>query len=122
MVALLPDRTTLLGQLERSTVHLRELVRWRLQRELSQLQQRQDALLAAHPRHLLQRQRRELQQQQRLLQALSPQHWLERGFSLIINSRGQLIGSVHELQAGERVTLKLADGERSATISAPLPQ
>ena len=122
MVALLPDRTTLLGQLERSTAHLRELVRWRLQRERSQLQQRQDALLAAHPRQLLQRQRRELQQQQRLLQALSPQHWLERGFSLIINSRGQLIGSVQELQDGERVTLKLADGERSATISPPLPQ
>jgi exodeoxyribonuclease VII large subunit len=47
---------------------------------------------------------------------LSPQHWLERGFSLIRNSRGALISSVQQLQSGERVSLQLADGERSATI------
>jgi exodeoxyribonuclease VII large subunit len=75
-----------------------------------------EALLAVHPRRLLERQRRELLQQQRLLEALSPQHWLERGFSLIRNSRGALISSVQQLQSGERVSLQLADGERSATI------
>lgn len=118
MVALLPDRSTLLHQLQRAKAHLRELVRWRLQHERAHLQRRQDALLAVHPRQLLLRQRRELQQQQRLLQALSPHHWLERGFSLIRNSRGALISSVQELAAGERVTLQLADGARSATIDA----
>jgi len=118
MVALLPDRSTLQHQLQRAKAHLRELVRWRLQSERAQLQRRQDALLAVHPRQLLLRQRRELQQQQRLLQALSPHHWLERGFSLIRNSRGALISSVQGLTAGERVTLQLADGELSATIDA----
>ena len=118
MVALLPDRSTLQRQLERSNAHLRELVRWRLQHERAQLQRLQDALLAVHPRQLLLHQRRALQQQQRLLQALSPQHWLGRGFSLIRNSRGVLICSVQDLPAGERVTLQLADGERRATIDA----
>jgi exodeoxyribonuclease VII large subunit len=118
MVALLPDRSTLQRQLERSNAHLRELVRWRLQHERAQLQRLQDALLAVHPRQLLLHQRRALQQQQRLLQALSPQHWLGRGFSLIRNSRGVLISSVQDLPAGERVTLQLADGERRATIDA----
>jgi exodeoxyribonuclease VII large subunit len=118
MVALLPDRSTLQRQLERSNAHLRELVRWRLQHERAQLQRLQDALLAVHPRQLLLHQRRTLQQQQRLLQALSPQHWLGRGFSLIRNSRGVLISSVQDLPAGERVTLQLADGERRATIDA----
>jgi exodeoxyribonuclease VII large subunit len=118
MVALLPDRSTLQRQLERSSTHLRELVRWRLQHERAQLQRLLEALLAVHPRQLLLRQRRELQQQQRLLQALSPQHWLERGFSLIRNSRGELISSVEELPSGERVALQLADGERRATIDA----
>jgi exodeoxyribonuclease VII large subunit len=61
-----------------------------------------------------------LRQQQRLLQALSPQHWLERGFSLIINSHGQLIGSVQDLVTGERVTLRLADGDCPATVEPPL--
>lgn len=116
MVALLPDRSTLQRQLERSNAHLRELVRWRLQHERAQLQRLQDALLARHPRQLLLQQRRALQQQLRLLQALSPQHWLERGFSLIRNSRGVLISSVQDLPGGERVTLQLADGVRSATI------
>jgi exodeoxyribonuclease VII large subunit len=118
MVALLPDRSTLQRQLERSSTHLRELVRWRLQHERAQLQRLLEALLAVHPRQLLLRQRRELQQQQRLLQALSPQHWLERGFSLIRNSCGELISSVEELPSGARVTLQLADGERRATIDA----
>ena len=118
MVALLPDRSTLQRQLERSSTHLRELVRWRLQHERAQLQRLLEALVAVHPRQLLLRQRRELMQQQRLLQALSPQHWLERGFSMIRNSRGELICSVEELPSGARVTLQLADGERRATIDA----
>ncbi|MFM1811382.1 MAG: exodeoxyribonuclease large subunit [Cyanobacteriota bacterium] len=118
MVALLPDRSTLHRQLERSSAHLRELVRWRLQHERGRLQRLQETLLAVHPRQLLLQQRKELNQQQRLLQALSPQHWLERGFSLIRNSRGVLISSVQDLPDGERVTLQLADGERNATIDA----
>lgn len=116
MVALLPDRSTLLLQVQRAQARLHELVRWRLQHERTQMQRLGEALLAVHPRRLLERQRRELLQQQRLLEALSPQHWLERGFSLIRNSRGALISSVQQLQSGERVSLQLADGERSATI------
>jgi exodeoxyribonuclease VII large subunit len=116
MVALLPDRSTLLLQVQRAQARLHELVRWRLQHERTQMQRLGEALLAVHPRRLLERQRRELQQQQRLLEALSPLHWLKRGFSLIRNSRGALISSVQQLQSGERVSLQLADGERSATI------
>ena len=116
MVALLPDRSTLLLQVNQAQARLHELVRWRLQHERTQMQRLEEALLAVHPRRLVERQRRELQQQQRLLEALSPHHWLERGFSLIRNNRGALISSVQQLQSGERVSLQLADGERNATI------
>jgi exodeoxyribonuclease VII large subunit len=116
MVALLPDRSTLLLQVNQAQARLHELVRWRLQHERTQRQRQEEALLAVHPRRLVERQRRELQQQQRLLEALSPHHWLERGFSLIRNNRGALISSVQQLQSGERVSLQLADGERNATI------
>jgi len=116
MVALLPDRNTLVLQLQQARARLHDRVRWRLEHERIQLQRLAEVLLSVHPRCLVERQRRDLQQQQRLLEALSPHHWLERGFSLIRNSRGALISSVQQLQSGERVTLQLADGERSATI------
>jgi len=116
MVALLPDRSTLMLQLQQAQARLHDLVRWRLEHERTQLQRLAEMLLTVHPRRLVERQRRDLQQQQRLLEALSPHHWLERGFSLIRNSSGALINSVQQLPCGERVTLQLADGERSATI------
>ena len=119
MVALLPDRRSVLAGLQRSSAHLRELVHWRLHSERRQLQQRQDALQTWHPRQLLLRQRRELQHQRRLLEVLAPRHWLERGFSLIRDQRGRLISSVQHLQAGDAVTLQLADGTLAATINSP---
>jgi exodeoxyribonuclease VII large subunit len=82
----------------------------RLGAERHQLRQRQERLLALHPRELLAARRRDLQQAQRLLRALSPQHLLERGFTLVRNGQGQLVRSVMQLQPGEMLEVQLADG------------
>lgn len=110
MVALLPDRRAALASLRQERQQLARLVSLRLGGERHQLRQRQERLLALHPRELLAARRRDLQQAQRLLQALSPQHLLERGFTLVRNGQGQLVRSVMQLQPGEMLEVQLADG------------
>jgi exodeoxyribonuclease VII large subunit len=110
MVALLPDRRAALASLRQERQQLARLVSLRLGAERHQLHQRQERLLALHPRELLAVRRRDLQQAQRLLRALSPQHLLERGFTLVRNGQGQLVRSVTQLQPGEMLEVQLADG------------
>lgn len=110
MVALLPDRRAALASLRQERQQLVRLVSLRLGAERHQLRQRQERLLALHPRELLAARRRDLQQAQRLLRALSPQHLLERGFTLVRNGQGQLVRSVTQLQPGEMLEVQLADG------------
>ena len=110
MVALLPDRRAALASLRQERQQLARLVSLRLGAERHQLRQRQERLLALHPRELLAARRRDLQQAQRLLRALSPQHLLERGFTLVRNGQGQLVRSVMQLQPGEMLEVQLADG------------
>ena len=110
MVALLPDRRAALASLRQERQQLARLVSLRLGAERHQLRQRQERLLALHPRELLAARRCDLQQAQRLLRALSPQHLLERGFTLVRNGQGQLVRSVTQLQQGEMLEVQLADG------------
>ena len=119
MVALLPDRRSVMEGLQRLRSHLMQVVRWRLEAEQRQLAQMVGRLEALHPRALLQQKRQRLQHQLQLLDVLSPQHWLERGFSLIRNSRGGLVSSVRQVKPAETLTLQLADGELQARVHEP---
>ena len=116
MVALLPDRRSTLNALRQRQQQLASMVQWQLLQRRQQLNSQQLRLQQLHPSQRLTQLRQHLLQQQRLIEVLSPQHWLARGFSLVRNSQGQLIGSVRQLTTGERVTLQLSDGERQAQI------
>lgn len=117
MVALLPDRRSALSALQRLRTHLHELLRWRLEHERQRLTQRQERLMALHPRLLLQQRRQVLRHQQQLLEVLSPRHWLQRGFSLVRGNDGSLISSVRQVQVGALLTVQLADGSLVATVN-----
>lgn len=116
LVALLPDRCQLLGQLVQLRRHLTQVVLLRLQAERQQLDQRRSLLAQRHPSLLLEQERQQLAQARRLLRALSPSHLLERGFSLVRTSQGDLVRSVQQLQQGDCVVVQLADGELGARV------
>lgn len=121
LVALLPDRRTVLAQLELNRRHLRQLVALRLQRAADSLQRVRQRLHDLHPRLLLERQRQRLEQQRRLLQALSPSHLLERGFTLLRGPGDRLIRSIDELAEGDQIGIELRDGSLQARVETLLP-
>lgn len=53
------------------------------------------------------------------LTAASPKHALQRGFALVRTADGRLARSAAALQAGDRLTLTLADGSLPVTVAAP---
>ncbi|XBQ15253.1 MAG: exodeoxyribonuclease VII large subunit [Oceanicaulis sp.] len=58
------------------------------------------------------------------LELLSHKSVMARGFALITDADGRLVRSARALSEGQAVTLKLADGERAATVgegAAPAP-
>lgn len=51
------------------------------------------------------------------LKAYSPQKTLQRGFSLLYNDRNQLIMSYNEVNPGDRISVRVADGRIGATVT-----
>jgi exodeoxyribonuclease VII large subunit len=121
LVALLPDRTAVLSQLELSRRHLKHLVSLRLQRAAELLARRRQRLLELHPRRLVERERQQLEQHRRLLAALSPSHLLARGFTLLRSPRGRLVRSVLELSPGDTIAVELRDGALTARVETLQP-
>ncbi|HEZ6508099.1 TPA: exodeoxyribonuclease VII large subunit, partial [Neisseria meningitidis] len=52
-----------------------------------------------------------------LLEAVSPQHILERGFSVVKNTRGQVIRNADVLKQGQKLHIIFADGETDVRVS-----
>lgn len=52
------------------------------------------------------------------LTALSPMGVLERGYALVFNEQGKLVRGVKELQKGQSMTTRLADGSVASTIDS----
>ena len=50
------------------------------------------------------------------LDSLSPLKTLTRGYSIVTEQDGKIIKSVNELNSGEKVNLRLSDGQKTATI------
>lgn len=55
------------------------------------------------------------------LDALSPLKVLGRGYAMARNEQGQVISSVHSVELGERITLRVADGQLGCTVMKRVP-
>ncbi len=53
------------------------------------------------------------------LAGVNPLAVLQRGYAWVSNAHGQMVRSVGQVQAGERVTVRVADGTFGAQVSAP---
>lgn len=68
-------------------------------------------------RQLLTHRRQSLTAQAALLEAVSPQHILERGFSVVKNTRGQVIRNADTLKQGQKLHITFADGETDVRVT-----
>ena len=68
-------------------------------------------------RQLLTHRRQSLTAQTALLEAVSPQQILERGFSVVKNTRGQVIRNANALKQGQKLHIIFADGETDVRVT-----
>ena len=68
-------------------------------------------------RQLLAQRRQSLTTQTALLEAVSPQQILERGFSVVKNTRGQVIRNADALKQGQKLHITFADGETDVRVT-----
>lgn len=88
-------------------------------RVLGLLRQRLDALAARLPRAMretLGTRRLELQSQVQTLHAFSPLATLGRGYSILLDERGQAIRSASQTQPGQRLKARLGEGELEVRV------
>lgn len=88
-------------------------------RALGLLRQRLDALAARLPRAMretLGTRRLELQSQVQTLHAFSPLATLGRGYSILLDERGQAIRSASQTQPGQRLKARLGEGELEVRV------
>ena len=83
-------------------------------RHLALLRQRLDSLAARLPRAMregLKARRLQLQNQMQTLHIVSPLATLGRGYSILLDERGQAIRNAAQTQTGQRLTARLGEGE-----------
>ena len=68
-------------------------------------------------RQLLVQRRQSLTAQTALLEAVSPQQILERGFSVVKNTRGQVIRNANALKQGQKLHIIFAEGETDVRVT-----
>ena len=68
-------------------------------------------------RQLLAHRRQSLTAQTALLEAVSPQQILERGFSVVKNTRGQVIRNANALKQGQKLHIIFAEGETDVRVT-----
>ncbi len=66
---------------------------------------------------LLGSRRQQLEKHAALLEAVSPQQILERGFSVVKNSRGQVIRNADVLKQGQKLHIVFAEGETDVRVT-----
>ncbi|KPN70935.1 exodeoxyribonuclease VII large subunit [Neisseria sp. 83E34] len=102
-----------LDRQQQSLAHLRPDVST-AERNLLLLQ----AALGQNWQNLFGNRQQRLEKQTALLEAVSPQHILERGFSVVKNSRGQVIRSANVLKQGQKLHITFADGETDVRVTS----
>ena len=121
IVALLPDRLTVLQRLNQSRNQLGQALSFGLQAKRQQLASLRAQLELIRPSRLLAHQRQGLQQRRELLEALSPQRLLRRGFALVRSPSGQLLRSIKQIGRGDPFLVELADGRLQAQVTHVTP-
>jgi exodeoxyribonuclease VII large subunit len=121
IVALLPDRLTVLQRLNQSRSQLGQALSFGLQTKRQQLASLRAQLELIRPSRLLAHQRQGLQQRRELLEALSPQRLLRRGFALVRSPSGQLLRSIEQIGCGDPFLVELADGRLQAQVTHVTP-
>jgi len=84
----------------------------RLHREVARLEEKLSALV----RRALTSRRQRYEGLQGRLGALSPLEVLKRGYSVTFDERGHVVQSAAQVQAGERLRVRLAQGELDASV------
>ena len=121
IVALLPDRLTVLQRLNQSRSQLGQALSFGLQAKRQQFASLKAQLELIRPSRLLALQRQGLQQRRELLEALSPQRLLRRGFALVRSPSGQLLRSIKQIGRGDPFLVELADGRLQAQVTHVTP-
>ena len=88
-------------------------------RTLALLKQRLDALAPRLPRAMreaLKARRLQLQSQMQTLHVVSPLATLSRGYSILLDERGQAIRAASQTQNGQRLTARLGEGELQVRV------
>lgn len=88
-------------------------------RSLALLRQQLDSLASRLPRAMhsqLRQQRQQLQAFGQQLHIVSPLATLGRGYSILLDERGQAIRSAQHTQPGQRVTARLGEGQLSLRV------
>ena len=88
-------------------------------RSLALLRQQLDSLASRLPRAMhsqLRQQRQQLQALGQQLHIVSPLATLGRGYSILLDERGQAIRSAQHTQPGQRVTARLGEGQLSLRV------
>ncbi len=126
-------------RLDELQIRLQQAMQHKLQQHRQQLQLQHKALWLLSPEQQLKRQQLKLQQlQQRLtlnlnqqlqkkqqqwqalsreLHTVSPLATLQRGYSIVFDAKSTVVKSASQLQSGDKVRLKLADGDIAAEVT-----
>ena len=118
IVSLLPDREQRQREIRQRLQQQGQQIRHRLSMEQQRLELRRETLRRLHPHRLLEQVKGELGQQRRLLEALSPTRVLARGFALVQLESGTVLHRLDQVQEGDAVTVQLADGALTATVTS----
>lgn len=117
-------RHALLNGIHRKHDRLRLLwgdaVRLRMHRMIEQNLQAIDeshAAISQQCAHAMESMRHRLEREKERLFAYSPQRTLERGFALIGNDTGKIVTAVEQIETGETVSIRFADGTAQAEIT-----
>lgn len=84
-----------------------------LSEELTDLRQRSRRSFAA----TIDAERKELKAITAHLRSLSPQSTLDRGYSVVRDSKGEVIRDAGKLKAGDILAIKVAKGDFSSTVN-----
>lgn len=126
-------------RLDELHIRLQQAMQYKLQQQRQQLQLQQKALWLLSPEQQLKRQQLKLQQLQqslerrfcqllgkkqtqwqalsRELHTVSPLATLQRGYSIVFDANSTVVKSTSQLQCGDKLLLKLADGDIAAEVT-----
>ena len=75
-------------------------------------------LLESRAKYLLQIKKNQFSQDASRLSALSPLDVISRGYSVVYSESGSVISKTDDLKAGDRIDIRLSDGDVSATVES----